>query len=52
MPPPPRSEADLQERQRRGDLRVLSAADYRALVVQVGLEEAYGATDVVVAANA
>ena len=52
MPLPSRSEADLQERQRRGDLRVLSAADYRALVARVGVEEAFGATDVVVAANA
>jgi uncharacterized protein (DUF39 family) len=52
MPLPSRSEADLQERQRRGDLRVLSAADYRALVARVGVEDAFGATDVVVAANA
>lgn len=43
---------DLQERQRRGDLQVRSAADYRALVAEAGLAEAYQRTDVVVAANA
>lgn len=48
----PRSEADLQQRQRSGDLRVLSAADFRELVAAGGLEAAYAATDVVVAANA
>lgn len=51
-PLPGRSEAELLERQRRGDLRVLAAADYRALVTAVGLEEAYRRTDVVVAADA
>jgi uncharacterized protein (DUF39 family) len=49
---PSRSEAELQERQRRGDLQVRSAADYRALVASRGLAEAYRRTDVVVAANA
>ena len=49
---PPRSEAELQQRQRQGDLQVRSAADYRALVAEAGLAEAYRRTDVVVAANA
>ncbi|MFM7651541.1 MAG: homocysteine biosynthesis protein [Vulcanococcus sp.] len=49
---PARSEAELQQRQRQGDLQVRSAADYRALVAAEGLEEAYRRTDVVVAANA
>lgn len=48
----PRSEAELQQRQRSGTLRVLAAADFRALVAAGGLEAAYAATDVVVAANA
>ena len=49
---PPRTEESLRQRQRRGRLRVRSAADFRRLVVENGLAEAYHATDVVVAANA
>ena len=64
LPPPPRprgpspeelprrQEAELQERQRQGRLRVRLAADWRALVDAVGLAEAYADTDVVVAADA
>jgi uncharacterized protein (DUF39 family) len=48
----PRSEALLVERQRQGRLRVRSATDFRALVREDGLDRAYGATDVVVAADA
>jgi len=48
----PRPLAALQQRQAGGDLRVLSAADYRALVRAVGLHQAYDQTDVVVAADA
>jgi L-aspartate semialdehyde sulfurtransferase len=51
-PLPCRSEAELQERQRSGQLRVRIAADFRQLVQQQGLSQAYGQTDVVVAANA
>ena len=51
-PLPCRSEAELQERQRTGQLRVRIAADFRQLVQQQGLSQAYGQTDVVVAANA
>ena len=49
---PPRHEATLRQRQEQGELRVRSAADYRLLVQQAGLEEAFQATDVVVAADA
>ena len=49
---PPRTEESLRQRQRRGQLRARSAADFRRLVVEAGLAEAYHATDVVVAANA
>jgi len=49
---PPRSLESLRERQRQGDLRVRPAADYRALVAEAGLLEAYQLTDVVVAADA
>jgi uncharacterized protein (DUF39 family) len=49
---PERSEAELRERQRKGQLRVRAAADFRRLVREAGLAEAYAATDVVVAANA
>lgn len=49
---PRREEAELVERQRRGCLRVRTAAEFRRLVRAAGLEEAYAATDVVVAANA
>jgi len=49
---PPRSEQELRERQRRGQLRVRVAAAFRRLVAEVGLAEAYAATDVVVAADA
>ncbi len=52
MAPASRSEAQLQALQRAGDLRVCSAADFRALVARDGLEAAYAATHVVVAANA
>ncbi|MFM1812722.1 MAG: hypothetical protein RLZZ336_1660 [Cyanobacteriota bacterium] len=48
----PRSLAALQQRQAGGDLRVLSAADFRTLVRDVGLHQAYDQTDVVVAADA
>jgi len=51
-PLPPRSIEELQERQRRGRLRVRAAAAFRALVAAEGLADAYGATDVVVAADA
>jgi uncharacterized protein (DUF39 family) len=50
--PGPRSEAALRLRQERGALRVCSAADFRQLVHQVGLEEAFTAIDVVAAADA
>lgn len=49
---PPRQEAELLSRQARGELRVLPTQEFRRLVAEVGLAEAYGATDVVVAANA
>ena len=49
---PPRTEESLRQRQRRGQLRARSAADFRRLVVEAGIAEAYHATDVVVAANA
>ena len=49
---PERSEAALRRRQRRGQLRVRAAADFRRLVAAAGLAEAYATTDVVVAANA
>lgn len=49
---PERSEGELRQRQSRGQLRVCTAAAYRRLVKEVGLSEAYGRTDVVVAANA
>jgi uncharacterized protein (DUF39 family) len=48
----PRSEIQLRERQQRGELRVRSAADFRAMAQQVGLRQAYADTDVVVAADA
>lgn len=48
----PRSAEALVERQRRGELQVRLAADYRALVAEAGLAEAYRSTDVVVAADA
>ena len=49
---PPRQEAELRCKQERGQLQVRAAADYRSLVQQAGLAEAYAATDVVVAADA
>ena len=49
---PPRQEAELRRKQERGQLQVRAAADYRSLVQQAGLAEAYAATDVVVAADA
>lgn len=49
---PPRSEAELVARQRRGELRVRTAAAFRRLVRDQGLAEAYAHTDVVTAANA
>jgi len=48
----PRSESELQQRQRAGDLRVCSGTAFRARVAAEGLASAYAATDVVVAANA
>ncbi len=48
----PRSEEELQRRQRAGDLRVCSGEEFRARVRAGGLEEAYAGTDVVVAASA
>lgn len=52
MEPTVRSEAELQQRQQRGDLRVRGARAYRRLVRQEGLEAAFASTDVVVAADA
>jgi uncharacterized protein (DUF39 family) len=49
---PPRDEASLLRRQREGRLRVRLAAEWRALVAEVGLADAYAETDVVVAADA
>jgi len=49
---PTRSSLELRQRQEGGELRVRSAAAYRALVQQQGLAQAYAATDVVVAADA
>ena len=49
---PRRSEAELRAKQERGQLQVRAAADFRSLVQQAGLAEAYVATDVVVAAEA
>lgn len=49
---PPRTEEELRRKQERGQLQVRAAADYRSLVQQAGLAEAYAATDVVVAADA
>ncbi|MEA5422328.1 homocysteine biosynthesis protein [Synechococcus sp. CCY9202] len=47
-----RTEVDLQRRQRQGTLRVCTAAVFRQRVAELGLEQAYAATDVVVAADA
>ncbi|MEB3277221.1 MAG: homocysteine biosynthesis protein [Cyanobacteriota bacterium] len=57
QPPHPAAAAErsieaLQRRQRQGDLRVLTAAGFRALVRQQGLAQAYQQTDVVCAADA
>ncbi len=49
---PRRDASELAARQREGRLRVRLAADWRALVAEVGLADAYAATDVVVAADA
>ena len=49
---PRRDMAELLERQRQGALRVRLAEEFRALVAEVGLAEAYGLTDVVAAAEA
>lgn len=49
---PRRTEAELQQRQAEGRLRVRLAVDFRRLVQELGLQEAYGQTDVVVAATA
>ena len=51
-PFPPRHEAELRRKQQRGQLQVRAAAEFRSLVQQAGLAEAYAATDVVVAADA
>ena len=48
----PRCEADLRDRQERGQLRVQTATAFRQQVAATGLEEAYAATDVVVASTA
>jgi len=48
----PRKEAELQQRQCQGRLRVRTATDFRALVAGAGLGAAYADTDVVVAASA
>ena len=48
----PRCEADLRDRQERGQLRVQTATAFRQQVAAAGLEEAYAATDVVVASTA
>lgn len=50
--PTPRSASELLQHQERGGLQVRTAAEYRQLVKQVGLAEAYAATHVVVAAEA
>ena len=47
-----RSEWQLIERQQSGLLEVRTAAQFRALVAKQGLQQAYAATDVVVAADA
>ena len=47
-----RSEWQLIERQQSGILEVRTAAQFRALVAKKGLQQAYAATDVVVAADA
>ena len=52
MAPQPRSEADLRDRQGRGQLRVSTALAFRQRVAAEGLEAAYAATDVVVASTA
>ena len=52
MAPQPRSEADLRDRQGRGQLRVSTALAFRQQVAAEGLEAAYAATDVVVSSNA
>ncbi|MFY8150102.1 MAG: homocysteine biosynthesis protein [Prochlorococcaceae cyanobacterium] len=49
---PVRTEAQLQQRQSRGDLRVLLARDFRRRVRAVGLAQAHAETDVVVASEA
>jgi uncharacterized protein (DUF39 family) len=49
---PRRDASELAARQRDGRLRVRLAADWRALVAELGLADAYAATDVVVAADA
>jgi len=49
---PIRTEAQLRQRQERGQLTVRAAAEFRNLVEKTSLEEAYAHTDVVVAADA
>ena len=49
---PSRSESHFQQKQAQGQLQVRTAADYRRLVEEAGLAEAYARTDVVVAADA
>ena len=48
----PRTEVDLQERQRQGTLRVCTVAAFQQQVAAAGITAAFEATDVVVAANA
>jgi len=49
---PSRTVTELQELQRQGRLQVATAAAYRALVAEQGLEQAYRHTHVVVASGA
>lgn len=49
---PRRAIVELRERQARGELRVRLAEEFRNLVAELGLAEAYARTDVVAAAEA
>lgn len=51
-PAPERSEAALRGFQQAGDLQVRTAAEFRALVAEQGLEQAFASTHVVSAADA
>ncbi len=50
--PPTRSESDLQQLQRSGDLQVRTAADFRELVGAEGIDQAFLRTHAVVASEA